>query len=78
MHIRSKAYLHMLSRLRDARGRLAPREDAASREASPLLIYIAVVLVLLLAMLEIDRHSAELRSMGLMGDTRIDPIFMSP
>jgi len=33
-----------------------------------LLIYIAVVLALLLAMLEIDLHGTELQSLGLLSD----------
>ncbi len=79
MQIRSKAYVHMMSRLRAVRGLMAPNNGAAAQEASPVLIYIAVVLALLLAMLEIDLHSAQLYSMGLLGDgPGLSPIFMSP
>lgn len=50
-------------------------KDAGSQDASQLLIRIAVVLALLLAMLDVDRHSARLRSLGLMCDTySADPI----
>ena len=65
MQIRSKAYLQFVSWLRAMRILLSPGDDPASREASPLLTYIAVVLVLLLAILEVDHHSIELQSLGL-------------
>lgn len=65
MQIRSRAYLQMISRLRTLRVWLSPSEDPTAREASPLLIYIVVVLVLLLAMLEIDLHKVELQAVGL-------------
>jgi hypothetical protein len=50
--------------LRDA---ISPHHDVVSAEASPLLIFIAVVLALLLAILEVDAHRAELESLGLLG-----------
>ncbi|MBH5399784.1 hypothetical protein HZZ13_18625 [Bradyrhizobium sp. CNPSo 4010] len=54
-------------------------QDPAAREASPVLILVAAVLALLLAILEIDSNSAELRSLGLMGDAfSADPVFKSP
>ncbi|MET4800305.1 hypothetical protein [Bradyrhizobium sp. LB11.1] len=64
----------MFLRLRALRA-LTLSKDAGSQDASPLLIRIAVVLALLLAMLDVDRHSARLRSLGLMCDTySADPI----
>jgi hypothetical protein len=79
MQIRSKAYLQTISRLRALRGLMSPREEPTAQKASPLLIYIAVVLALLLVMLEIDLHSAELQSLGLTdGSFPVDPIFRSP
>jgi hypothetical protein len=79
MQVRSKAYLRMISRLRALRALLSPSEDPTAQEASPLLIYIAVVLALFLAMLEVDLHSAELRSLGLTGALfPIDAVFVSP
>ncbi|MCP1762575.1 hypothetical protein [Bradyrhizobium japonicum] len=68
MQIRSKAYLLMISHLRTLRALLSPADDPASAKASPLLIYVTVVLALLLAILEIDQHDAELRALGLLGD----------
>ncbi|WFU45066.1 hypothetical protein QA640_19040 [Bradyrhizobium sp. CB82] len=38
-----------------------------NQEASPLLIFIAVVLALLLAILEVDRLGATLQFLGLSG-----------
>ena len=75
MQMRSKAYLQMISRLR-AR---TPRGEPTPRQASPALIFAAAVLALLLAILVADRHSAELRSLGLAGNPHpVDPTFMSP
>lgn len=79
MQIRSKAYLLMISRLRNIRALLSSADDPATRTVSPLLVYVAVALALLLAMLEVDQHNAELQSLGLLGDlTGITPDFMGP
>jgi hypothetical protein len=79
MQIRSKAYLQMISWLRALHGSISPNEEPSSREVSPLLIFIAVVLAMLLAMLEVDLHSAELQSLGLMGSAfPVDPVFKDP
>jgi hypothetical protein len=78
MQIRSKAYLQIISLWRSFRD-LIPPNDHASARASPCLIYAAVVLALLLAMLEADLHSDELRSLGLVRDSHaIESIFLSP
>lgn len=75
MQMRSKAYLLMISRLRNIRALLSSADDPAT----PLLIFVAVVLALLLAMLEVDQHNAELQALGLLGDpTGIKPDFMGP
>lgn len=68
----------MISWLRAARvSMIAPNQSAG--EASPLLILTVVVLALLLAILEVDMYSADLQSLGLMGDAfSIDPAFKSP
>lgn len=79
MQIRSNAYLRVVSLLRALRVLLSPGEDPAAREVSPLLSYIAVVLALLLAILEVDSHSVELQSFGLTGSAfPVDPLFNSP
>lgn len=68
----------MISWLRAAHvSMIAPNLSAG--EASPLLILTVVVLALLLAILEMDMYSADLQSLGLMGDAfSIDPAFKSP
>jgi len=79
MQIRSKTYLQVVLRLRALRVLLSPGVDPATRQASPLFIYVAVMLALLLAMLEVDRHSIELQSLGLTGGPfPVDPLFKSP
>jgi hypothetical protein len=79
MQIRSKAYLQFVSWLRALRVLLSPGDDPATRAASPLLTYIAVVLALLLAVLEVDSHSIELQSLGLTeGSFPVDPSFKGP
>jgi hypothetical protein len=67
MHIRSRAYLQVISRLRALRLLLSPPDNPAAQETSPLLIYIAIVLACLWAMLEADLHSVELQALGLGG-----------
>ena len=79
MQMRSKAYLQMISRLRALRVLRSPRGEPTPHQTSPALILIAVVLALLLAILVVDRHSAELQSLGLAGNPHpVAPIFMSP
>ncbi|MVT75203.1 hypothetical protein GPL20_19555 [Bradyrhizobium cajani] len=74
-----KAYLQLILRLWHFRA-LPPRHrDPGAQDASPLLVYIVVVLALLLAVLEVDVHRTQLQSLGLLGDpVGINPIFMSP
>ncbi|MCJ9700384.1 MULTISPECIES: hypothetical protein [unclassified Bradyrhizobium] len=78
MQEQSRPLLRVISWLRAVRVHLiAP--DPAAREASPLLILTVVVLALLLAILEVELHSADLQSLGLIGDAfPIDPVFKSP
>ncbi|WP_439370272.1 hypothetical protein ACRQ5Q_35570 [Bradyrhizobium sp. PMVTL-01] len=77
MQLRPKAYLQFISRLWHFRA-LPPRNrDPGRQGASPLLIYIAVVLALLLAILQADVH--RLTSLALPGDPNgINPVFLSP
>jgi hypothetical protein len=56
----------------------AARRGAANRSASPLLIYVAAALFLVLSILMIDLHHDELQALGLVGAERINPAFMSP
>ncbi|MCK1483791.1 MULTISPECIES: hypothetical protein [unclassified Bradyrhizobium] len=74
----SRPLLRMISWLRAMRVLLIAPEPAA-REASPMLAFTVVVLMLLLVILEVDLHSTGLQSLGLMDDAfSIDPVFKSP
>ncbi|WP_407158177.1 hypothetical protein [Bradyrhizobium sp. STM 3557] len=71
-------YLQVISTLRTLRVLLSHDHDPTAK-ASPVLLYISIALTLLLAMIEVDLHSAELQSLGLRGGPfLLDPIFMSP
>jgi hypothetical protein len=79
MQIRLKTYLHFMSLWRSLRDSIPPHRDDAPAEASPFLIYIAVVLVFLLAILGADAHRGELESFGLLGsDYPVPAAFLSP
>ena len=67
MQIRPKTYLHFISLWRSFHKPISPHHDDVRAEASALLIYSVIVLVLLLAILEIDVHRGELESLGLLG-----------
>lgn len=78
MQGRSRPLLQMISWLRAVRVSMSVANPAAG-DASPLLIVTVIVLALLLAILEVDMHSADLQSLGLLGDAfSIDPAFKSP
>ncbi|MBR0786338.1 hypothetical protein JQ635_33405 [Bradyrhizobium iriomotense] len=77
MQLRPKAYLQFISRLWHFLAQPPRHRDPDTQGASPLLIYIVVVLATLLVVLEIDLH--RLPSLDLPGDPHgINPIFMSP
>jgi hypothetical protein len=79
MQIRPKAYLHLISLWRSLRDAIPPHHDDVPPEASPSLIYTAVVLAFLLAILEVDAHRGELESLGLVGsDYPIQAALLSP
>jgi hypothetical protein len=80
MYIRPKDYSQVLSRLRRLHIWLSLRPSLTNQDASPLLIFIAVVLALLLAILEVDQHGAALQSLGLLGDPTSTSLtnFMGP
>ncbi|MBR1131176.1 hypothetical protein [Bradyrhizobium iriomotense] len=77
MQLRPKAYLQFIWRLWHSLA-LPPRNrDPDTQGASPLLIYIVVVLATLLIVLEVDVH--RLPSLELPGvPNGINPIFLSP
>lgn len=79
MQIRPKTYLHLISLWRTFRDAISPHRDAVAARASPSLVYTAVVLALLLAILEVDAHRGELESLGLLGSDRtIQTVFLGP
>jgi hypothetical protein len=79
MQIRPKTYLHFISLLRSLRDAIPPRHDDVPAETSPSLIYTAVVLMFVLAILEVDAHRGELASLGLLGhNCPIPPAFLGP
>lgn len=79
MQIRPKTYLHLISLWRSIRDAIPPHHDDVPAEASPSLIYAAVVLAFLLAILEIDAHRGEFESLGLLGhDYPIPAAFLGP
>jgi hypothetical protein len=62
-----------------SRERAAAQRDATDRSASPLLIFVAAALCLVLSILIVDLHHDELRALGLVGGAeRIPPVLMSP
>ena len=62
-----------------SRKRTAAQRDANNRSASPLLVYVAAALFVILSILIVDLHRDELHALGLVGGTeRINPVFMSP
>ena len=79
MQIRPKTYLHFMSLWRSLRDAIPPHHRDVPREASPSLIYAAVVLAFLLAILEVDAHRGELEALGLLGpDHSIQTVFLGP
>jgi hypothetical protein len=79
MQIRPKTYLQFISLWRSLRDLIPPRHDDVPAGTSPSLIYAAVVLVFLLAILEVDAHRGKLESLGLLGhDYNIPSAFLGP
>jgi hypothetical protein len=80
MQIPSKAYERFISFCRALRDLIPPHDPAVPAQTSPSLAFAAAVLALLLAILEVDLHRAELHSIGLLsGDTdSVEPIFVGP
>jgi hypothetical protein len=72
MQVRTWTYLQFASR--SLRHLMRPFDRGTSAETPPLLIYIAAVLVVLLAVLEIDAHKLELESLGLLANNYPVPV----
>lgn len=78
MQIRSKSLPRSSSLRRGIHSLIAPAEGR-TETSHPLLVFSAVVLLALFAILEIDLHTAQLQAIGLLGHgTGIDPVFLSP
>lgn len=78
MQIQSKALPQSFSLRRSVQS-LATPGKGRTETSHPLLVFSAVVLLALFAIVEIDLHSAQLQAIGLLGHgTGIDLIFMSP
>ena len=67
MQIRFRAYQQFIS-FRSRGGLIPPHDHGAPPPTSRSLLYLAVVLALLLAILEIDLHRGKLDSLGLVGN----------
>ena len=62
-----------------SRERAAAQRDAADRSVSPLLMFVAATLFVVLSILVIDLHRDELRAFGVIGGAeQINPVFLSP
>jgi hypothetical protein len=78
MQIRSKAYRHFISIFQSLRDLVSPHDQNVPTPTSPLLAYAAAVLALLLAILEVDLHLADLQLIGIMSEgDQDDPIFLA-
>jgi hypothetical protein len=79
MQIRSRTYLQFISMWRSFRGSIALDDRDGSAQTSPALMYAAVALALLLAILEVDLHQDGLESLGLLTNNHpIETAFMGP
>ena len=72
-------YPQLISLWRSFRGSIAPHDRDGPAQTSPALIYAAVALALLLAILEVDLHRDGLESLGLLTNNHpIETAFMGP
>ena len=79
MHIRSKAYLHLITVWRLLRDAIPPHHDRVPAEASRPLLFAAIVLALILVILEVDAHRGKLVSLALVGNqSPVQSVFLSP
>jgi hypothetical protein len=62
-----------------SRERMAAQGDATGRSVSPLLVYVATALFVVLSILLVDLHRDELHAIGLVGGAeRFNAVLMSP
>ena len=79
MQIRPRTYLHFISLWRSLRDAIPPHDHDVPAAASPSLIFAAILLASLLAILEVEAHRGELESLGLLGhDCPIPAAFLGP
>lgn len=79
MQVRSKAYEQFILICRSVRDLVAPDDQSIPTPTSPSLAYAAAVLGLLLTILEVDLHQADLHLLGLMSERDlVDPNLLSP
>jgi hypothetical protein len=79
MQIPSKAYKHFISICRSLQYLMSPHDQSIPKPISPWLAYTALSLAMLLTILEIDLHRAELHLMWLINDRdQTDPILFGP
>jgi hypothetical protein len=79
VQIRRNSSSRLTAWIRLLHDRTPHHNDAGPAQTSPMLIFVATVLALLLAMIEIDLHAEALQAIGLMTDNyRLDPIFKAP
>jgi hypothetical protein len=70
----SKLSAWLIAFCRDSSVRRSAQDSTA--ETSPVLMFVAVSLFLILAILEIDLHRDELRLLGIIfGEDGVDPVF---
>jgi hypothetical protein len=78
-HANTIQYPQLISLWRSFRGSIAPHDRDGPAQTSPALIYAAVALALLLAILEVDLHRDGLESLGLLTNNHpIETAFMGP
>ncbi|MGY8638656.1 hypothetical protein RAD15_39945 [Bradyrhizobium sp. 14AA] len=78
MQIQSRALPRGFSLRRAIQGFTTPNQNRAET-SHPLLVYSAVALLVLFAIVQIDLHAAQLQAIGLLGHgVGIDPTFLSP
>ena len=81
MQVRSfwRLYARLISLRWSAREGVFPRGEATEASASQALVFTAIVLFLILAIVQIDLHRDELRALGfLSSEEGIKASFLSP
>jgi hypothetical protein len=72
-------YARLFSSRRSAPNRISAHEEVTGTPASPILTFTVIALFLILAILEVDLHRDELRTLGLVSsEERIQSIVAGP